>query len=370
MAAIWQWMTQMWERLPLPFREWTRRHWPEAGISVATIVAVAALLGTGAVPIDFDHKVNGTEYLRNVILLLVGAGAFPFAVWRSRSGQRQADGTAEQAGTAHLARLNEQFTAAATMLANDAITIRRLGLQSLQSLATDQPAEYYVRALRALCDYAREPYLRQNEEPYAIDRFGRLRSDVQAAVQAVGKAWDRDDERKIGLQKEEDYEPNLIGADLSEGRLWSLSLKGAHLERAICDSTVFADVNLDKVDMTRAKLPNADFTGRNIEDRGAKKPCSLKGAVLKNARCDGAHFSGVKLHHANLDGANLSGADFAAKTNPDGSIEVGPAQGLTQAQLDQACAEPDRPPKLDGVKDAETGAALVWRGQPCGDDSP
>ena len=35
-----------------------------------------------------------------------------------------------------------------------------------------------------------------------------------------------------------------------------------------------------------------------------------------------------------------------------------------QYQLDAARADPDNPPKLDGVLDAETGKPLVWRGGP------
>ncbi len=51
----------------------------------------------------------------------------------------------------------------------------------------------------------------------------------------------------------------------------------------------------------------------------------------------------------------MSGTKFAVK-------DYRPARGLTQAQLDQARADPDNPPKLDGVEDAVTGKQLVWRG--------
>ena len=43
------------------------------------------------------------------------------------------------------------------------------------------------------------------------------------------------------------------------------------------------------------------------------------------------------------------------------------ATGLTQDQLDMARADPDHPPKLDGVKDAITGEQLIWRGKPLDD---
>lgn len=289
-----------------------RRHWFEGLALLATIAVVAWLLVAEKVSTDFDHVHNGPENLGNVILLLVGAGAFPFAVWRSRSGQRQADGTAQQAESARLTRLNDQFAAAANMLMHDAVYVRRLGIQSFEQLATVDPTGYYVRVLRSLCDYAREPYLRAGEESYAVDQSGRLRSDVQAAVQGIGRAWRNEDARRIARERpdDKDYVPNLIEANLSGGRIWSLSLEGAHLERAVCRETAFGDVDLKDVDLTGADLSDADFTGGRIDDRGS----------------------------------------------------VQPVRGLTQQQLDQAVADPDRPPRLDGVLDAETGQQLVWRG--------
>ena len=63
-----------------------------------------------------------------------------------------------------------------------------------------------------------------------------------------------------------------------------------------------------------------------------------------------------------LRDTDLSGTYFC---DPHGGTATDPVTGLTQAQLDEACADPDNPPKLDGVIDAVTGEPLVWRGQPC-----
>ena len=56
---------------------------------------------------------------------------------------------------------------------------------------------------------------------------------------------------------------------------------------------------------------------------------------------------------AYLTNANLSGAKFSFRGDD-------PAKGLTQSQLDSARADPDNPPNLEGVVDAETGKPLVW----------
>ena len=60
------------------------------------------------------------------------------------------------------------------------------------------------------------------------------------------------------------------------------------------------------------------------------------------------------LWNTELSNTNLTNADLVAGI------------GLAQDQLDQACADPDNPPKLGGLCDAETGAPLEWRGKPCG----
>lgn len=381
---IQRYLAQVQGRIPKP----VRRYWFEYAALLVAIGVVVAAICAGGVSLNFNANPgesdaqdssgrSDAENFRNLVLLVVGASALPFAVWRSRSGERQADGTAKQAESAarqaedtRLTRLNDQFTAAAQMVGHEAAAVRRLGIHSVQALATDHPAEYYVRVLRSLCDYAREPFLRADGVPDAADPSPtRLRSDVQAAVQAIGKVWQLDvDTRNAGLKAEPRYVPNLIEADLQQGRFWSFSLEGAHLERAICEKAVFGNVNLDEVDFTRAKLTDADLTGRSIDDRESIRGCSLRDAVLKNTCCEGTDFGDTDLSGANFDGAIISGADFSGKPNDKRSVQVRSARGLTQAQLDQACADPDRRPRLDGMVDPETKEPLTWRGRPLDSD--
>ena len=295
------------------------RHWPELPALIVVVVVVVIVLSLEIIPVG-QNGAEGHENVRNLILFFAAAGALPFAVWRSRSGQRQADATqaqaeaaVEQTRVATLARLNDQFTTAATLLGHDSMSVRRLGLQSLQQLAIDHPVDYYVRSLRALCDYAREPFTSGAGETEAIGPHGRLRSDVQGAVQMIGKAWDNENARAEGLKSEPTYVPNLIDANLSKGRFWSLNLEGAHLEGAICIDAVFGNVKLKGADLAGTNLSGADLTGESIDDRGSRSP----------------------------------------------------VHGLTQSMLNEACADPERLPKLCGVKDEESGEQLEWRGQRC-----
>ena len=121
--------------------------------------------------------------------------------------------------------------------------------------------------------------------------------------------------------------------NLSCASFISLNLSGATFQDAIMANAL----------LTRANLSGAGFLGAN-----------LTGARLMNADLTGAHFLDANLEEANLTGANVSGVEFSV-----GGPQT--VKGLTQAQLDQAYADPNDPPNLTGVLDAETGEPLVWR---------
>ena len=108
--------------------------------------------------------------------------------------------------------------------------------------------------------------------------------------------------------------------------------------------------------------PHVVFKGCSIDLQGSY----LNGADLSRARLSGANLTRAKLLNAELTGANLARANltFTELTGPDPDANrTLPAQGLTQKQLNQACA--DRPPILDDLRDAKTNAPLEWHGKPC-----
>lgn len=301
----------------------------------ATSLALAVLC---AILIPVIVCVSPGERVYAVILFVASSVAFPLAIWRTLIGEQQRDAQKAQAKTArdqveiarqeaasaneaalaqvnnaNLARLNDQFSAAATMMGHDAVSVRRIGIQSLQNLAIDHPDVYYVRVLRTLCDYAREPF--PGEKMTILGGSPHLRSDIQGAIQAIGKIWDDEDAKSIGRAgaKEPNYVPNLIGADLRYARFWSLNLSYAHFGGAICIGAVFGKVNFTEVNLAGANLTGADFTGESIDDRESKEKCF----------------------------------------------------GLTQQQVDLACADPNERPIFAGVIDPETGKEITWQGDPC-----
>lgn len=145
----------------------------------------------------------------------------------------------------------------------------------------------------------------------------------------------------------------LMGADLRKANLVKADMRGALLGCA----------RLDDADLGGANLSGADLRSASLRETQLGR-ADLTNANLGCANLTGANLSNAMLAGANLDGANLSGTDFSPK------LSGRAVRGLTQQQLDQAIAEPDQSPVLDGTLDAETNEPLVWRGDSEGVDAP
>ena len=127
----------------------------------------------------------------------------------------------------------------------------------------------------------------------------------------------------------------LAGANFSSSQMLLANLAGVDLQGAI-----MADTNLPNTNFDSAFLYGVDFSDSEMSD-----------ADLSNTFLTSVTLTGTNLCRTNLTGTDLSG--FFS----EGSTECHPPTGLTQAQLDQARAAPDDPPKL-----AE-GSGLIWNDQ-------
>ena len=142
---------------------------------------------------------------------------------------------------------------------------------------------------------------------------------------------------------------NLTGADLNHAKLAGAKLAGAELIGAKLNhaNLTGADLNhaaLDHAKLNRAALDHAKLKGADMID------AEMKSAELNHAELIGAKLIDAKLNRAKLAGAKLDHADLRN------------CEGLTQEQIDQATADSDAPPNLEGVVDTSTGELLVWRG--------
>ena len=284
--------------------------------------------------------------IRDYGLLIAATIAFPLGFWRSRvaerqasaaqqqvsatqeqlrTAQRQADAAQRQADTAQQNLLNERYQQGAEMLGSDVLTVRLGGIYALQRLAEEHPQQYHVQIMRLFCAFARHPTEDGGVEakPGTQMQSRLLREDVRGVMEAISACH----VRQLKLEQDAQFQLDLKFANLTRG--W---LSYADLSQAWLSYANLSHAGLSSAKLSRARLSHAD---------------------LSHAWLDGADLSRADLSNTILSGAQLSRGNGKYR-----------AKGLTQAQLDEARADPDNPPKLKGVQDAKTGEQLVWRGKP------
>ena len=345
--------------------------------------------------------------LRNAGLVIAGALALVFAVWRGVLAQRQAETAQRQSETSQQGLLNERYQKGAEMLGSEVLSVRLGGIYALQRLAAEHPEQYHVQILKLFCAFVRNPTGVMGGHLVDYDEDGEpifgLRVDVQEVMRAIGSRTDAgialeraDRSFELDLQNVDLQRCDLLSINLSEAildniNLYDAVLNSANLCNAFLGNANMSNADLIEADLSSAHLSEACLSGARLSDSDLSN-ASLSGADLSNAYFDladltnaslsgadlsNASFSLAGLANADFSGANLTGADleFAGLTGAsfNGRKRLGdrrsPAIGLTQAQLDKAWSYPDNPPDLEGVLDAETGEQLVWRGRPLDDDS-
>ena len=298
-------------------------HRPE-GFWVTVIVLAVLAAGTVLSWVFWDwlrDGESGSSTVRNVGLLVGAIIAMVLAIWRSRVAGRQAD-------TAERGLLNDRFQKGAEMLGSGVLAVRIGGIHGLSNLASEHPGQYHVQVMRLFCSFVR-----------GGTAGGMLNEDAKAVLDAIGARR----ECLIRLERDAEYWLDLSRADLNDA-----SLLGANL----------SSLELPAVEGgARPKPTCTDLSGANCLNANLGS-ANLKYADLSHIYLVGTNLSGVDLTDANLSGARFS-ADKGWK----------PANGLTQAQLDEARADPDNPPYLEGVVDAKTGKPLFWLGRPLKDDA-
>ena len=366
------------------------------GVSVISVVSLGVVLsiehwnwlqgGTG--------PTNNAAAVRNIALVVGGIVAILIALWRSLVAERQATAATRQAQIGERTYLNERYRQAASMLGDSEVAVRLGGIVALERLAEDHHDEFRHETFKLLLEFVRTPPALQQPLPNVWDGWLQTarpatRQDVQAAVKVIAKIErlprNRDD---TGLL----YWLDLRGAQLCGVELYGLRLSRANLENS---NLMFAHMEhmdltgaqlqwadcrqalLEDADLSDATMSDADFSGvkaRQCKFRGAMMPAKMVDADLAKSDLTEATFpntdlTGAELHGANLTGANLRGQfywiDQAGKHEAEDN-----AVRIAQEQLDEAVADPDRPPTLSvlPVRDGEPKTRLVWRGKAPSED--
>lgn len=341
-------------------------------VTLATVAAAACVWGLAnywnSLPAFWDWirltgngVESGSTTIRNIGLVVAGLIALPLAIWRSMVAQKQSD-------VAQQSLLNERYQQGAEMLGSDVLSVRLGGIYALRRLAEEHPEQYHIQAMRLLCAFVRNP---TKDEIIQPGEDSQPRHDVQIALDAICACH----EVNTAIDSVNQFWLDFRDADLRGAKLQSvdlsvkLSFSGktfAEIINSHISGADFAQAQLNSARMFSAKLPRANFSESDLS-RTDLAYADLSGsrlwrADLSGAGLQGADLSGASLRRANLSRAylgkaNLSGAELSDDEFPESKV-----RGLTQAQLDEAVADPDNPPKLEGVLDAETGEQLVWRG--------
>ena len=277
------------------------------------------------------------------------------------------------------------------MLGNHLVSVRLGGIYALKRLAEEHPRLYHIQVMELFCAFVRNPTSsevsqdRRNTQTRPPQAVSQPREDVQVVLTAIG------DRSEVGLYFEkaiqsfrlELHHGDLSGAQLPGANLAQANLGGANLRGAYLGEADLSGAYLQGGELNRANLIHANLTGAQVLS------ADLSGVIAQSANFSGANLGGANLSDADirwanmseanigianlsntaLEGVNLSGAVFGKGTrttlsDPPISEEV--FARFTQSQLDEACADPQNPPKIaDGTVDAESGKLLVWRGKPC-----
>lgn len=339
----------------------------------------------------------------------------------AESARRNADTAHRDAETSRRAVHNERYQNSVEMLGNSSVMVRLGGIHALLNLALESKIQKpsIFELLSAFVRYPPHRAASDGTSPSdvaststvpasASGRHQLAREDVASALEAVVQLAP-----PVPPEPEEDWRRlNLRGANLAGGAIAELDLRYAYLPWAVLTDAEFQDVELESAILTWANLDRAIFRidaerfglktmvnfkntmlhsaslvdarlfEANLENailiEAKLMGCRLEQSVLIGTRFIGADLTGACLADTNMEGAELSGAvlsgvDFVFSEWFTEIVDDGhgpekvygysgsrPARGLTQAQLDEAVADPRFPPKLDGVLDADTGLQLTW----------
>lgn len=94
--------------------------------------------------------------------------------------------------------------------------------------------------------------------------------------------------------------------------------------------------NLAGADLTNTCVKRGNVQGANFDGANAVLMC-MSYADFRGASFRNTDLAGANLAHANVDNADFTGADLSI-TSIKGT-DLSRALGLTQAQLDRACAD-------------------------------
>jgi uncharacterized protein YjbI with pentapeptide repeats len=287
-------------------------------------------------------RINAQTDVYNLLFQGVGAlilGGFVYTGWHYL---RRTDGQFQQADRR---LITDRFSQAISHLASDKMEIRLGGIYTLERIAQESAAEYwltievltaFVRERSTMRTVALNPPIAGSQLTGSQDRpltivggsdvapsrkrppSPKVPTDIQAVMTILSRrdiSKDRPD-RIIELR-----ESNLRDADLNGIELW-----GADLWK----------VNFREAQLWQAKLAGASLGRANLREASLWQ-ADLEGAYLWKANLEGANLTEANLEQANLDGSNLKGANLQQTNLVNADLRN--VVGLTRQQLSHAICD-------------------------------
>ena len=297
-----------------------------------------------------------------IALSLIGGGtvaalvSLGFSLWRTRLTQQQIALTSQNSRY-------DRFQRGIEMLGSTELFVRLGGIYALRTLMKEYPQELHIPAVELLCAFLRNPV-----DADTITKDSGVRQDIQTALDVIVNRK----ETEVALEKARGFRLDLQNAHLQYTNLPRVNLPGANLE-----GTILSNTNMDGANLSEAVLDGADLSFANCRKSNFRH-ASLVETNLHHVCVDQSDFSvrkmdwvdctegsfykttftKVHMRSCNFEGALLNETDLTQTYLPSGNI-------ITQQQLDQAVAEPDKPPLIDdGLADPDTGKQLNWHGEP------
>ena len=272
---------------------------------------------------------SGTATVRNLGLLFTAIIALPLGIWRSFVAHRQSQ-------TAQQGLLNERYQKGSDMLGSEFLPVRLGGIYALQRLVGEHPEQYHVQIMRLFCAFIRFP---THEAPRAAES---IEGDDLTGDALFDAGFDR-----ASIEMGENPSAR-VREDVQVIMDWMSKRSKKHIALEKENSFV--------MDLRHANLRGANLTSINLVS------ASLNGTDLSNTVLCEADLSNARLYETNMSGANLAKTILSsAKLYRSRDEPKGCAVGLSQEQLDQACADPNHPPKLDSLSSTKKPASR-WNG--------
>ena len=339
---------------------WTRRVFVFSCLFLGLVTLVAFVFGIGKGFNYWDwfgatsaEQESNSTTLRNMGLLVGGVVAVGIAVWRSRVAERQVD-------IAQQSLLHDRYQRSTEMLGSGVLAVRLGGIYALQRLAEEYPLQYHVQIMSLFCAFVRNP-TGSNDGNLKLENFSGdpphpytiVGEDIQAVMLAIGARG----KQQLAIEKGAKYRLDLHGSDLRGARLNGTNLASAPRTTWPEISTVEYLTLSKGTDLTYAKLCSAHLDYADLQGASLTGACLCK-VGLEETNLSNADLADVSMEEALINGGPvLTGAEFSYNG-------LRPARGIRQNELTFCTADPNNPPKLNGVRDQETGEEVFWRGLP------